>query len=84
MNFINSIHRKLGKKTHSGRTINRIGSCSTRLIPILNAHAFLAGQLPLHHKDPFDRMLVAQAHIESMGIISNDGKLHQYDVDVFW
>lgn len=53
-------------------------------LPILNAHAFLAGQLPLHHKDPFDRMLIAQARIESMGIISNDGKLHHYDVDVFW
>jgi len=53
-------------------------------LPILNTHAFLAGQLPPHHKDPFDRMLVAQASIESMGIISNDVKLHHYDVDVFW
>ncbi len=53
-------------------------------LPILNEHAFLAGQLPLHHKDPFDRMLIAQAHIESMGIISNDVTLRSYEVDVFW
>jgi len=49
-----------------------------------NAHAFAAGQLPLHHKDPFDRMLVAQARTESLGIVSNDSALGLYDVDVFW
>jgi PIN domain nuclease of toxin-antitoxin system len=51
---------------------------------ITNTHAFTAGQLPPHHKDPFDRMLVAQAQRESLGIISNDSKLGLYDVDVFW
>jgi len=58
---------------------NRIES-----LPILNEHAFMAGQLPLHHKDPFDRMLVAQACIESMGLISNDPSFRSYEVDVFW
>jgi PIN domain nuclease of toxin-antitoxin system len=53
-------------------------------LPILNEHAFFAGQLPAHHKDPFDRMLVAQASIEAMGIISNDLRLQTYDIDVFW
>ena len=51
---------------------------------ITNEHAFTAGQLPLHHKDPFDRMLVSQAKIESLGIITNDPKIALYDVDVFW
>jgi PIN domain nuclease of toxin-antitoxin system len=51
---------------------------------IMNEHAFRAGQLPQHHRDPFDRMLVAQAQIESLGIISNDRQLLRYDVDVFW
>jgi PIN domain nuclease of toxin-antitoxin system len=54
------------------------------VLPIVNEHAFLAGQLPAHHKDPFDRMLVAQSRIESMGIISNDVLLHFYEVDIFW
>ena len=53
-------------------------------LPITNSHAFMAGQLPPHHKDPFDRLLVAQAIIESLGIISNDPMLKLYDVDVFW
>ena len=53
-------------------------------LPIYNEHAFLAGRLPVHHKDPFDRMLVAQAKSESLGIISNDPQLPLYDVDVLW
>jgi PIN domain nuclease of toxin-antitoxin system len=53
-------------------------------LPIYNEHAFLAGRLPFHHKDPFDRMLVAQAKSESLGIISNDQQLPLYDVDVLW
>jgi PIN domain nuclease of toxin-antitoxin system len=51
---------------------------------ITNAHAFKAGQLPAHQRDPFDRMLVAQAQIESLGIVSDDPKLGLYDVDVLW
>lgn len=53
-------------------------------LTILNPHAFLAGQLPSHHKDPFDRMLIAQAQIESMGVITNDSKFDLYDIEVYW
>jgi PIN domain nuclease of toxin-antitoxin system len=58
---------------------NRIES-----LPIIDAHAFQAGHLPHHHGDPFDRMLVAQAQIESLGLISNDKQLSFYNVDVHW
>jgi len=50
----------------------------------MDAHAFQAGLLPLHHRDPFDRMLVAQAQVESLGLISNDQQLLFYDVEVHW
>jgi PIN domain nuclease of toxin-antitoxin system len=53
-------------------------------LPITNAHAFKAGRLPAHHRDPFDRMLVAQAQIESLGIVSGDSNLRLYEVNVFW
>lgn len=53
-------------------------------LAIQNDHAFLAGQLPAHHKDPIDRMLVSQARIESLGILSNDSLLGIYDIDVYW
>ncbi len=58
---------------------NRIES-----LPIVDAHAFQAGLLPRHHSDPFDRMLVAQAQVESLGLISNDKQLSLYNVDVHW
>jgi len=58
---------------------NRIESLS-----VIDAHAFQAGCLPRHHRDPFDRMLVAQAQVESLVILSNDRKLVHYDVDIHW
>ena len=58
---------------------NRIES-----LPIVDAHAFQAGLLPRHHRDPFDRMLVAQAQVEAFGLITNDANIRRYDVDVYW
>lgn len=46
------------------------------------AHAERAGQLPRHHADPFDRMLVAQAQVEQLTIVTRDPVFDAYDVDV--
>jgi PIN domain nuclease of toxin-antitoxin system len=59
--------------------INRIDP-----LPIISEHSFRAGQLPIHHRDPFDRMLVAQAQAENMEIISNDRQIRLYDVSMAW
>lgn len=53
-------------------------------LPIADEHAFQAGQLPVHHRDPFDRMLVAQSRAESMVLVSNDAILRRYDVELLW
>jgi PIN domain nuclease of toxin-antitoxin system len=53
-------------------------------LPIIDAHAFQAGQLPHHHRDPFDRMLVAQAQVESLALLSNDQQLNHYNVEIRW
>jgi PIN domain nuclease of toxin-antitoxin system len=53
-------------------------------LAIQNEHAFLAGRLPLHHKDPFDRMLIAQAQIESLVLMSDDSTFKLYDIDLYW
>jgi len=45
-------------------------------------HALAAGALPVHHSDPFDRMLVAQAKIESLTLMTRDARLRDYDVPV--
>ena len=51
---------------------------------ITNAHAWRAGELPLHHRDPFDRMLVAQAQIEKIPLLSADPQLRTYEIEVMW
>jgi PIN domain nuclease of toxin-antitoxin system len=53
-------------------------------LPILFSHAEAAGALPVHHQDPFDRMLVAQALIEHLTLVSHDRCLAQYDVPILW
>jgi PIN domain nuclease of toxin-antitoxin system len=54
------------------------------VLPISGEHAIRAGALPLFHRDPWDRLLVAQAQIEGLPIISADPLIGQYDVDVIW
>ena len=51
---------------------------------LIDANAFQAGQLPRHHRDPFDRMPVAQAQVESLVLLSNEPQLSLYDVRVQW
>jgi PIN domain nuclease of toxin-antitoxin system len=47
-------------------------------------HAIRAGALPTHHKDPFDRMLVAQAQAENLAIVSSDPVFDHYGVRRLW
>ena len=53
-----------------------------RPLPITWTHAEAAAALPLHHADPFDRMLIAQARCEGLHLASSDTKLGAYDVDL--
>jgi PIN domain nuclease of toxin-antitoxin system len=48
------------------------------------AHAELAAALPAHHRDPFDRMLVAQAQAEGLTLVTHDRLLEPYDVEILW
>lgn len=54
------------------------------ILPISCKHALAAARLPLHHRDPFDRMLVAQAMTEGLTLVTTDREIRRYDVDVFW
>ncbi len=53
-------------------------------LPIGFAHAEESGSLPPHHRDPFDRMLVAQARIERLTLVTHDRRLERYEADFFW
>ncbi len=54
------------------------------VLPVEESHALRAGALPLIHRDPWDRLLVAQAQVERIPIITPDPAIAQYDVDVIW
>lgn len=51
-------------------------------LPITTEHALAVKDLPLHHKDPFDRMLIAQAQEERLTLITRDKRLILYDVKI--
>jgi len=53
-------------------------------LPIRFAHAEAAAALPLHHADPFDRMLVAQAQVEALTFVTHDRRLATYEVAILW
>ena len=77
---------ELGIKRTSGRVIlgESIRLLARRLgfveLPITMEHGELAASLPLHHKDPFDRMLVAQAIVEGLTLVTADDVLRGYGV----
>jgi PIN domain nuclease of toxin-antitoxin system len=48
------------------------------------SHAEQAASLPPHHRDPFDRMLVAQARAEGLTLVTHDRLLESYDVEILW
>ncbi|HWW90650.1 MAG TPA: type II toxin-antitoxin system VapC family toxin [Solirubrobacteraceae bacterium] len=53
-------------------------------LPISSAHALLAGALPSHHRDPFDRIIVAQAQTQGLTVVTSDARIAAYDVPVLW
>ncbi len=53
-------------------------------LPVLSRHALLAGALPPHHGDPFDRMIVAQAQSEGLTVVTRDERIAAYGVPVLW
>jgi PIN domain nuclease of toxin-antitoxin system len=54
------------------------------LLPVLLAHAVAVRDLPPHHRDPFDRMLIAQSRTERLSLLSRDTRMKAYEVDVLW
>jgi len=54
------------------------------ILPVSIEHVLALDSLPLHHKDPFDRLLLAQSIVESATIVSMDQKLSAYSVNLLW
>lgn len=64
---------------------SRMVQLGARSLEITAIHALQAAALPLHHRDPFDRMLIAQAQLEEMTLVSADAIFRQYsDISILW
>ena len=55
-----------------------------RILPVELNHVYILEELPLHHNDPFDRLLIAQAKAEQAWLVSGDRQFQPYPVDVIW
>jgi PIN domain nuclease of toxin-antitoxin system len=53
-------------------------------LPIRSLHAGKLALMPLHHRDPFDRLLIAQAQVEDLTLVSKDGALDAYGIQRLW
>ena len=53
-------------------------------LPVRKRHVEMVETLPFHHRDPFDRLLIATAKVEGMTILTADENIHQYDVPWIW
>lgn len=53
-------------------------------LPVQSSHTLAVLDLPAHHKDPFDRLLVAQGRLEALPLLTDDAWIRRYDVPVIW
>jgi len=72
----------LGKLEFRGEMAEQLAINNLLPLAVTVPHALVAGALPMHHSDPFDRMLIAQAKIESLTLMTHDARLRDYDVPV--
>lgn len=77
-----SLKAQLGKLDIPGDLDAQLVRHQFSVLPVHLAHALRYRQLPLHHHDLFDRMLVAQAQVERLAIVSADGAFVHYEVEL--
>jgi PIN domain nuclease of toxin-antitoxin system len=61
---------------------SRLSAFRTNPLPVEHAHALRVASLPAHHRDPFDRLLIAQAQIEGLAIVTGDRLFTRYDIQI--
>jgi PIN domain nuclease of toxin-antitoxin system len=76
------IKQRLGKLRAPADLKAQVEAARFELLNITIDHALAVGELPDHHSDPFDRMLIAQARTESLILVTEDPKLRLYDLPI--
>lgn len=81
-----AIKASLGKLRLSAATARQaVQDLDIRILPYTAEHAFQLFALPLHHRDPFDRQIIAQALFEKIPVVTSDEKFRAYEgVKVVW
>ena len=69
----------LSQKVQEQQATNKI-----QLLPITDTHIYGLDALPHHHRDPFDRLLIAQARTGSLQLVTHDANIGKYDVQILW
>jgi PIN domain nuclease of toxin-antitoxin system len=64
--------------------VDQVSRNAFQVLPIYLGHALHVHELPDHHRDPFDRILVSQAILEEMSLLSADSEIPRYPVEVVW
>jgi PIN domain nuclease of toxin-antitoxin system len=77
-----AIKRRIGRLDAPDDLPSFLGDHRHEILPVNADHAWRVGELPLIHSDPFDRLLVAQAQIEGVPLITHDRALERYDIRV--
>jgi PIN domain nuclease of toxin-antitoxin system len=83
-----STKHRIGKLPEAGDVVERLPSYIRKerfeVLPISLEHALYAGKLPGPHRDPFDRMLIAQSKLEKLPLVTCDPIFSEYSVTVAW
>jgi PIN domain nuclease of toxin-antitoxin system len=77
-----AIKQAMGKLKEPEDLPERVRDSGFRELPITTLHAITAGRLPLIHRDPFDRMLVAQTQCEELTLVTRDPRIGRYEVAI--
>ena len=79
-----AIKRALGKLVVPGEYLGLLLDAGVTTLSVTLDHAAAIEHLTPHHRDPFDRMLIAQATIEGAAVVSRDAAFRPYDIPVIW
>jgi PIN domain nuclease of toxin-antitoxin system len=71
-----------GKLTVPNDVHDHVIQSGLRILPLDPDHGLAVADLPRHHRDPFDRLLISQARGEGLAIVTGDARFADYDVDV--
>jgi PIN domain nuclease of toxin-antitoxin system len=76
------IKQSIGKIEIDSSFLDIVRRQGFELLTITADHAFAVGALPIHHRDPFDRLIIAQARLEDFTVVTHDSEFEKYDLPI--